>query len=167
MKLNKCYLLILVLFSIVLISCENNAEPNQDIIQNNITENTYIDIVPYMLSGLENELIRTIYADDIRDVYEITYAKYIEIWYYETDLNDNGYNDYIVIVQSPLHSGSRGDSVDIWIYGENGEYHNVSGLSVARILEGNLEYNGKIYISDEKTMERFIFLMKKLMDSKI
>ena len=64
-----------------------------------------------MSNGLENEIIRAISDNDIRDVYEMTYAKYIEIWYYETDLNDNGHDDIIVIVRSPLHSGSHGDNL--------------------------------------------------------
>ena len=156
MRLNKFYLLLVILFCIILFSCTNNLEPIQDTNYSNTSENfieteeTYIDIVPLMLDGLENELIQKLYGEWIRDVYEITFAKYIRIWYYEIDLNDNGHDDLIVIIQSPLHSGSRGDSTDIWINKGNGEYYNTSWLTV-RILASDPEYNGQIYILDEKT----------------
>ena len=41
---------------------------------------------------------------DIRDVMTITSSKMIEIRYYEADLNDDGMNDLIVSLISPLHS---------------------------------------------------------------
>jgi len=135
MKLNNICLLILLLLCFVINSCNNHSE---------------INIVPLMLDGLENELIRMMYADDIRDVYEITYAKHIEIWYYEIDLNDNGYKDIIAIVRSPLHSGSRGDSFNIWTNNGNDEYNYILGLT-ARIIADDPEYSGSIYISNENT----------------
>jgi len=152
MRLNKFYLVALIFLCFTLVSCKSNEEyaQDQDIDHDHILEETYIDIVPLMLDGLENELIQKLYGEWIRDVYEITFAKYIRIWYYEIDLNDNGHDDLIVIIQSPLHSGSRGDSTDIWINKGNGEYYNTSWLTV-RILASDPEYNGQIYILDEKT----------------
>lgn len=135
MRLNKFCLPILLIFCFFVVSCNNSNK---------------INIVEKMSNGLENEIIKKIYADDIQDVYEMTYAKYMEIWYYETDLNDNGHDDIIVIVRSPLHSGSHGDSLDIWINDGNGEYNNVFEV-VTRILADNPEYNGQIFISDKTT----------------
>ena len=136
MRLNKFYLPIFFLFCLFIASCTNYNKT---------------DIVKKMNTGLENELIRTIYANDIQDVYAMTNSKHIEIWYYETDLNDDGYNDIITIVRSPLHSGSHGDSFDIWINDGYGEYDEVSSVSVVKILADNPEYNGKIYIANKKT----------------
>jgi len=133
--LNKYYLLTLILSCLILISCNNQHQFN---------------IANDMKNGLENELIKQLYAEDIKNVYEITNSKQIKIWYCEIDLNDDDYKDIIVIVQSPLHSGSHGDSFDIWINDGNGEYQDISGLTIS-IISIYPEYNGKIYISNEKT----------------
>jgi len=152
MKLNKICLIILILLSFNIVSCNNNNTNNIADNTSNDLESKFINIVDKMSDGLESELIQKLYDEDIRNVYEWTNSKHIDIWYYEVDLNDNGYNDIITIVSSPLHSGSHGDSVDIWINDGNGEYQEVSGLSVARILSHDPEYNnGEIYISNEKT----------------
>ena len=135
-KRSKFFMLISVVIWLITVSCNNHAQLN---------------IVEKMSNKFENKLIQKIYSDDIRDVYEMTKSKYIEIWYYEIDLNDNGYKDVIAIVRSPLHSGSQGDTFDIWINDGSDEYYEVSGLSVARILADNPKYNGKIYILDRKT----------------
>jgi|GEM_PF-6477337 len=66
MRLNKFCLPILLIFCFSIVSCNNSNK---------------INIVEKMSNGLENEIIRAISDNDIRDVYEMTYAKYIEIWY--------------------------------------------------------------------------------------
>ena len=133
--LNKYCLLVLILSCLILISC-NNQNP--------------LNIVNDMKNGLENDFIKQLYAKDIKNVYKMTESKQIKIWYYETDLNGDGYKDIIAIVQSPLHSGSHGDLFDIWINNGNGEYNDVSGLTLP-IISIYPEYNGQIYISNEKT----------------
>ena len=152
MKLNKFYLLVLILFCLIFISCANQNIINiADMANNNESKIKLINIVDNMDNGLESELIQNLYTEYIKNVCEWTNSKYIEIWYYETDLNDNGYNDILTIVRSPLHSGSEGDSFDIWINDGNNEYSQVSSL-VARILANDSSYtNGEVYILDKKT----------------
>ena len=85
-----------------------------------------VDIVPLMQYGMENEDILELYAEDINDVYTMTNSKRIRIWYYDCDLNQDGYTDKFVIVSSTLHSGSAGDSIDAWLGDENGDYQEVA-----------------------------------------
>jgi hypothetical protein len=111
-------------------------------------KNEKINITGMMLDGMESELIRMIYADAIRDVYELTGSEQITIYYYEMDLNNDGHKDIIAVVISPLHSGLMGNTVNIFQNDGNGGYHNILHLSTF-IYPSDTENGGRIDVTSE------------------
>lgn len=72
-----------------------------------VNNNENINILEHMKNGMENPAVVDYYQEGINDVMTITYSKRITIWYYETDLNDDGLDDLIAIVSLPLHFGAH------------------------------------------------------------
>ena len=68
-----------------------------------------------------SSIIIELFLDEILDVISMTESRQILIDYATYDLNDNGLNDLVVCVRSPLHSGSLGDSM--YILENSGEDH--------------------------------------------
>lgn len=127
-----------------------NVNISETISCNDVDKN--INILEYMKDGMENPAIVDYYQEDIHDVMAITNSKMMEIRYYEVDLNDDGINDLIVSLISPLHSGSQGDSFQI-LFG-NGEYYLKNRISYTfRLYCQNADYTpiGQVHILPSKT----------------
>ncbi len=105
-----------------------------------------VNILDNMQDGMGNEEIKEVYKQDIDDVMTMTTAKGISIGYYHVDLNDDSYMDKIVIVASPLHSGSGGDSLDFLINDKAGGYEILSNYVMDLFRDDR-----RMYISDNKT----------------
>lgn len=116
-------------------------------------EDEKINILEYLKDGMENPAIVDYYQEDINDVMMISHSKYIAIRYYETDLNDDGMNDLIVLISSPFHSGSHGDTFDILFNNKNYYRENEVGY-IFRLIsdstDGYLPF-GQVYILNSKT----------------
>lgn len=113
---------------------------------NEVDEN--INILEYLMDGMENPAIVDYYQEDIDDVMTISISKYIAIRYYETDLNDDGMNDLIVLILSPFHSGSHGDTFDILFNNRNCYTENEIGYTLRLISDSTddcLPF-GQVYI---------------------
>lgn len=139
---------------------------NVDIIEDQIqfTENYdlfvgYPEDIPYhmiviedeisdMKDGMNDDILKEYYKQDIEDVMNLTTAKHIVIRYFDYDFNSDGLTDKFVIIASPIHSGSGGDSIDILINNGDGTYSNVSGY-VMRILDESDQPSFPIYISTQ------------------
>ena len=91
------------------------------------------NILPYMRDGMESETIRAILREDIQDAIELTAFGLIDIWYYEYDLNGDGHSDFIIYTVSPLHCGSGGCSLGVYISDGAGG-HFVAGALTVRLL---------------------------------
>ena len=110
------------------------------------------NIVPLMGNGMENEAVRQVLAEEIRDVMTITNSRFIDVLYYKYDLNSNGRLDIITYIQSPLHCGSRGCSFWIWINDGSGEYMHSGSLTVNLLtFEGEVHPKVRVAISAHKT----------------
>ena len=110
------------------------------------------NIVLKMKDGLEDPEILEYYKQDIMDVKTITNSKMICIKYYDVDLNEDGLVDKIVYINSPLHTGSHGDSLNILI--NNGSsYDRILYLTVLLFEDCYKEdtKKGEIYIMPKKT----------------
>lgn len=114
------------------------------------------NIVLKMKDGLENPEILEFYKQDIIDVKTITNSKIIEIKYYDIDLNDDGLMDKLVYIESPLHSGSMGNSFNILI--NNGESYDRILYCTLLLWDQYYDENweefeevGELYVLPEKT----------------
>ncbi len=118
---------------------------------NEVDEN--INILEYLKDGMENPAIVDYYQEGINDVMTISNSKHIAIRYYETDLNDDGMEDLIVLIMSPLHSGSHGDEFDILFNNGSSYLKNRMGYTFRLLSETNNIYApfGKIYVLQSKT----------------
>ena len=121
----------------------------------NSENNLYsINLLSIAKDGLTDEIVSEIYKQDIIDVREITSSQHIEIWYIDADLNDDGYIDKLVIVQSPLHSGSGGNFFAVLRNNKDGTYTDLSSI-ILRIgksfFEGQEEIYGELYLSEHRT----------------
>ena len=94
------------------------------------------NILFLMRDGMKNELIIEICSKEIvlvKDAQKNGLTEQgIEIRYYETDLNQDGLKDIFIIIRSPLHTGSSGDT--FWIKINRGEYYE-SGLPIMSNIE--------------------------------
>ena len=131
-KLQEVVIKVFIIFTMVILLFGCGSQEPQPAL---LTE----DIMLNMRDGLENPTILEIYAQDIYDVEAITNSKIIHINYVEFDLNSDGIMDKIVIIESSLHSGTRGNSLKFLIGNESGTYQEISGpvihLYSAYILE--------------------------------
>ena len=151
LKLKTVFLLITLVFivslAIIILSFLFESNRKEKSILIGVNQNILED----MKDGLRNDEIKQVYANDIEDVYKLTEAKHIEIRYVDFDLNEDGYLDKIVIIQSPLRSGSGGDSFDILINNGEDVYIKLSGL-VFRLLTQAPEYSlGNVCILEDMT----------------
>ena len=111
-----------------------------------------VNILPLMRDGMQNETTRLLYAEDIHDVMTISNSKWIDIWYYDYDLNGDGHMDKIAYVQSPFHCGSGGCSFQIWVNNGNGDFVIASMLTVQLLtFEGYFHPDCRVVISRSKT----------------
>ena len=78
-----------------------------------------------MLDGLKDPMMVDFYKEDIQFVYEHTDSKYIKIYCFNVDLNSDGFEDKVVVLQSPVHSCSSGDPLHILLYNKEGNLDNV------------------------------------------
>jgi hypothetical protein len=90
-----------------------------------------------MKNGMQDNIILSLYQEEIDNVYSWTGAKEIYFWVYDCDLNDDGNNDKIVFVYSPLHGGTGGIPLDIWSSDSAGEYRRIQKGLVLRVLSGD------------------------------
>lgn len=65
-----------------------------------------------MKDGLENPVINEFYLLDQQEVESVSDVQMI-LKYVDVDLNNDGLEDKIVIIRSPIHSGSQGDMFEI------------------------------------------------------
>jgi hypothetical protein len=120
-----------------------------------------VNILPLMKDGMQDELTLLIYEEWIHDVMTISNSKWIDIWYYDYDLNGDGHMDKIVYIQSPFHCGSGGCSFDVWINDVRRDsdnewtfielscdrgYRSVSGL-VARLMDEHGQFHPEMRVS--------------------
>jgi len=109
------------------------------------------DIMLDLQDGNSDSLINEIYSEDIFNVENITFSKWIIIEYHDCDLNSDGITDKIVTIRSPLHSGSSGCTIDFLIGNSDGTYRQISGLH-ARLYAQSEDYNNaSMYILNSKT----------------
>lgn len=66
----------------------------------------------HMKDGMQNSSVNEFYYADQQEVNSVTDVKMI-LKYTDVDLNNDGLEDKIVIIRSPIHSGSQGDSFEI------------------------------------------------------
>lgn len=109
-------------------------------------DNALENLLNYMKNGLEDPYMSVHYKEAISDVEELTNGT-MEIWYYSLDLNMDGKEDRIVIISSPLHSGSRGDTLEI-LLNNGSSYTEISqGLTVRLLRQSSdLIPLGGIYV---------------------
>lgn len=109
-----------------------------------------LNLLEYMQDGLEEPSLVNFYQQDINDVNKLTNGSII-IRYYTADLNEDGLDDKIVSVISPLHSGSHGDSFDILINNGN-SYSDLSYLTIP-LWHQDSEFTpaGSVYILEDTT----------------
>ena len=147
------YLIITILLTFI--GCKNSVKQNNENVslkmENPETQYTE-DILSNMKIWNENDdVINSIYKDDISNVEKFTNSKTIMIEYYDFDLNDDDNIDKIVTIRSPLHSGSAGDNLDFLIGKNDGTYELISNLSIRLYGQMNNIKNAKMYIMNEKT----------------
>jgi len=75
--------------------------------------------------GLDNPILLDYYAEEIRDVNDLTDSKCIWIDSYYADLNADGLIDALIILDSVLHSGSAGLRFEILVNNGDGTYREV------------------------------------------
>ena len=119
---------------------------------NQITPNDWKD-------GLNDDVLKAYYKEDISDVMSMTEAKHIVIRYFDYDLNSDGLTDKFVVVASPIHSGSGVDSVDILINNGDGTYKNVSHYVMQILNQDTMEISSSIYISTQTTGNHDIIII--------
>lgn len=109
-------------------------------------DNASENLLNYMKNGLEDPYMSVHYKEAISDVEELTNGT-IEIWYYSLDLNMDSKEDRIVIISSPLHSVSRGDTLEI-LLNNGSSYTEISqGLTVRLLRQSSdLIPVGGIYV---------------------
>lgn len=112
-----------------------------------------VNILEYLQDGMENPAIVDYYQEEINDVMTISVSKQIAIRYYETDLNDDGMKDLIVLILSPFHSGSHGDTFDILFNNKNNYTENEVGYIFRLISSSINDYLpfGQVYVLNSKT----------------
>lgn len=105
-----------------------------------------INILDHMENGMDDPAMTAYYQQEISDVEDLTNGT-IDIWYYPMDLNSDGREDRIVIISSPLHSGSSGDYLEILLNNGTSYVKGSVGLTV-RLLRQSQKYVpvGGIYI---------------------
>ena len=122
------------------------------------------NILPNMKDGLQDEVILSLYEEEIDNVYTWTTSKTIHIWLYDCDLNGDGFTDKIVIIASPLHSGSHGDTFEIWLGGGGNSYTKVqTGLTIMVINQNEwpkLSDIGSVNILPSKSNDCFDIELK-------
>lgn len=108
------------------------------------------NIVYYMKNGLENPDILQYYKEDIENVETMTNGT-IKIRYYDIDLNEDGMDDKIVYIRSPLHTGSHGDSFTI-LLNEGSGYTKILTMAISLYYQDvELTPIGEVYIMKDKT----------------
>jgi len=100
--------------------------------------------------GLENQTIINIYGDDINDVYRMGVADRLFIDYAVCDLNGNNLSDLIVLIRSPIHSGSHGDLLNVLINCGDGKYEIVASY-IVQMYDQISPGKPVVFISAEKT----------------
>ena len=88
-----------------------------------------INILVHMENGMDDPAMTAYYQQEISDVEDLTNGT-IDIWYYPMDLNSDGREDRIVIISSPLHSGSSGDYLEILLNNGTSYVKGSVGLTV-------------------------------------
>lgn len=100
-------------------------------------------------NGMNDDILKEYYKQDIEDVMSMTESKHIVISYFDYDFNSDGLIDKFVIIASPLHSGSGGDSVNILINNGDGTYKRASNLVMQILNQHTMEISPSIYISTQ------------------
>ena len=75
--------------------------------------------------GLSDPSIVQRHENDVNDVNSVAKSDRISIEYAVIDLNLDDLLDQVVIISSPLHSGSAGDSVYIYVNENGSEYRQI------------------------------------------
>jgi len=101
-------------------SCESQTITNS-LDKNEETENENM-IKLKRECGFDNQILLEYYSKAISDVNELTDSKYITIDSYYADLNEDGFIDVLIILDSVLHSGSAGVCFDILVNNGDGTY---------------------------------------------
>ena len=82
-----------------------------------------VNVLEHLQDGMKDDAVTQFYAYDIEQIHTITNSP-IRIGVLDADLNEDGQMEKIVIVQSVLHTGSRGDSFEI-LKREGNEYKSI------------------------------------------
>lgn len=100
----------------------------------------------YMVNGEENSVVNEFYYSDRQDVESVSEVKMV-LKYVDVDLNDDGLDDKFVIIRSPIHSGSHGDTFEI-LLNDNGNYEPVFN-GVFRLYSQEWESVGTVTVLNE------------------
>ena len=132
LKNKKLYAVVVCVFLIVMISkCREGMCGSND------------NILKDWKDGFFEPTILEYYQEDITDVETLTNGS-ISIKYVDVDLNDDEQIDKIVFIRSPLHTGTKGDTLNILI-NEQGEYR-LAVMGVYSLFSQEDEVVGAIYI---------------------
>lgn len=119
--------------------------------QNNNKPYYKVDIVPELKDGLQDDMILSYFKEDIDMVAVSGSLVPLEIYFYDFDLNEDGYIDKIVILRSAIHSSAHGDSLCFLLSSYDGTYSIVDGPTMY-ILSGSKEgKDNEMYISQKRT----------------
>jgi hypothetical protein len=143
-------LAILVLLVLSLVSC---GEPDR--LNDLATTEIPLERQLERKNGLEDPIILEYYKEDIQFIYEFTESRNISIDCYNIDLNGDGFDDLIVLLESSMHGGSAGNRINILLNNEDSSYTNIAANSTLLQIETfppfNNESMAEFYVSDEKT----------------
>lgn len=87
-----------------------------------------------MKDGMDAPATRKFFQKDIETVETLSKVP-VKIRYFDVDLNGDGLQDKVVIIRSPLHSGSAGDAFRILI--NNGDSYANSNYMTLRLYHGD------------------------------
>lgn len=108
------------------------------------------DILLHLRNGLEDPAVTAYYHQDIEDVKKLSDGD-IQIEYCDVDLNGDGAKDKIVIMRSPLHSGSMGDAFQILLNDGTDNYGNIFYGIYRFYTQDSGEILGEVNILSGKT----------------
>lgn len=115
-------------------------------------EASFPNILEAMKNGMNDETLQSYYAEDIYDVKTMTNGT-IDIRYYDVDLNSDKLDDKLVIIRSPLHSGTAGDKFAI-LLNDGKSYTEITEVSWYLSLlyqDNNYTPVGAVYVLKNET----------------
>jgi succinate dehydrogenase flavin-adding protein (antitoxin of CptAB toxin-antitoxin module) len=116
-----------------------------------VTENAEIDdqavIQLERRNGFDDPVVMEFFKEDIQFVYDHTESYSILIDCYDADLNFDGYNDIIVLIQGTYFSGSAGNPIHVLLNNQDGTYTDISEIFTLLRIQA--------FWSDDEPIEEF------------